>query len=119
MAKKKKKSGIDVGARLRNIKTLVSTKRSKEAIAYEYMLFTMLCTAKYREKKLPSQSIRDYAMKMVQDHGLDPANVYPFIQKVEEVIYGGRPASPDAYQNSLELFGKVFLEIVGKPLPPI
>ncbi len=121
MAKKKQSQGggFDVSARINNIKTLVSSNRPKEAIAYEYMLFTMLCHRKYKESRHPSQSVRDYAMKMVKDHGLDPTNVYPFVQKVEEVIYGGLTASLDAFQSSTTLFGKVFEEIVGKPLPPM
>lgn len=121
MAKKKQpeRKTFDLGARIRNIKTLIQSKRPKEAIAYEYMLFTMLCATKYRERKHPSQSVRDYAMKMVKEHGLDPTNVYPFVQKVEEVIYGGLHPSEEAFQTSMTLFGKVFEEIVGKPLPPI
>ena len=77
----------------------------------------MLCTAKYRDRKHPSQSIRDYAMKMVKDHSLNPGTVYPFIQKVEDVIYGGKQPTEDAYKQTLVLFGTVFQDIVGKPLP--
>ncbi len=119
MAKKKKGGGFDIGTKLKNIKMLNDTKRPKEAIAYEYMLFVMLCTAKYKDRKHPSQSVRDYAMKMVKDHNMDPTTVYPFIQDVEEVIYGGKPSTADSFQNSLTSFGKVFESIVGKPLPPM
>ncbi|MHA1721418.1 MAG: DUF4129 domain-containing protein [Promethearchaeota archaeon] len=122
MAKKKKKTAgqtFDLSGKLRNIQTLVLTKRPKEAIAYQYMLFTMLCAMKYREAKHPSQSIRDFAMNMVRNHSLNPANVYPFVQEVEHVIYGGRQPTEQAYQQILELFGKVFQEIVGKPLPKL
>ncbi|UYP48173.1 hypothetical protein NEF87_004458 [Candidatus Lokiarchaeum ossiferum] len=119
MARKKKGGGFDLGQKLNNIKTLNETKRPKEAIAYEYMLFVMLCTAKYKERKLPSQSVRDYAMKMVKEHDMDPTIVYPFIQAVEEVIYGGKPSNPEVFQKSLVEFGKVFEFLVGKPLPPM
>ena len=123
MAKKKKakkQSGkMDLGSRLKNIKTLKRSNRPKEAIAYEYMIFTMICAAKFNERKHPSQSIRDFAMKMVKDHSLSPTNVYPFVQNVEEVLYGGHAPSDEAYQQSTQLFGKVFEEIVGKPLPPL
>ncbi len=124
MAKKKKRStaagqSFDLSGKLRNIQTLVLTKRPKEAIAYQYMLFTMICAMKYRETKHPSQSIRDFAMTMVRNHSLNPANVYPFVQEVEHVIYGGRQPNEEIYQRILELFGKVFKEIVGKKLPKL
>ena len=120
MAKKKKKQkGMNLGSKLGNIKTLIQTNRPKEAIAYEYMIFTMVCGAKFNVKKHPSQSIRDFAMKMVKEHSLSPSNVYPFVQNVEEVLYGGHAPSEEAYRQSTQLFGKVFEEIVGKPLPPL
>ncbi|MHA1510784.1 MAG: DUF4129 domain-containing protein [Promethearchaeota archaeon] len=122
MAKKKKKEtgqSFDLSGKLRNIQTLVLTKRPKEAIAYQYMLFTMLCGMKYRETKHPSQSIRDFAMTMVRNHSLNPANVYPFVQEVEHIIYGGRQPNDEAYQRILERFGEVFREITGKKLPKL
>jgi len=117
MAKKNKKGASDLGSRLKNIPMLVETKRIKEAIAYQFMIFVVLCTAKYKRPKLPSQSIRDYAMIMVKEFNMDPGSVYPFIQEIEQVIYGGKAASLDAYQRSLVTFGQVFEQIVGKPLP--
>ena len=123
MAKKKKKKetgqSFDLSGKLKNIQTLVLTKRPKEAIAYQYMLFTMICAMKYREAKHPSQSIRDFAMTMVRNHSLNPANVYPFVQEVEHIIYGGRQPNDEAYQKILVLFGAVFHEIVGKKLPKL
>ena len=124
MAKKKKRTAAtgqsyDLGSKLKNIQTLVLTKRPKEAIAYQYMLFTMICAMKYRESKHPSQSIRDFAMTMVRNHSLNPANVYPFVQEVEHIIYGGRQPNEEAYQRILELFGNVFYEIIGKKLPKL
>ena len=123
MAKKKKKpttgQSFDLSGKLKNIQTLVLTKRPKEAIAYQYMLFTMLCGMKYHEAKHPSQSIRDFAMTMVRNHSLNPANVYPFVQEVEHIIYGGRQPNDEAYQRILERFGEVFREITGKKLPKL
>ena len=119
--KEKKQAGkLNLGHALSNIKTLKKSNRPKEAIAYEYMIFTMICGAKYSNaRKHPSQSIREFAMDMVKQNSLDPSNVYPFIQNVEEVLYGGHAPSEEAYRQSTQLFGKVFEEIVGKPLPPL
>src|SRR6056297_552697 len=115
--KKKKKNEFDVREKLENIQVLMQTNRPKEAVAYEYVLFVMLCTLKYKKRKEPYESVRDYAMAMVKDYDLSPGNLYPFIQKVEDAIYGGKPATKELYNESLELFDKVFEEIVGKPLP--
>ena len=117
MAKKQKTENIDIKQKLDNIQTLVRTNRPKEAVAYEYVLFVMLCTLKYKKRKLPYESIRDYAMTMVKDYDLSPGNLYPFIQKVEDAIYGGKTANNELYNETLSFFNKVFEEIVGKPLP--
>ncbi len=114
---KKKTENFDVKEKLDNIQTLARTNRPKEAVAYEYMLFVMLCSLKYRQRKEPYESVRDYAMTMVKEHDLSPGNLYPFIQKVEDAIYGGKGRSQEVYAESLEYFNKVFNEIVGKPLP--
>ncbi|TFH29737.1 MAG: DUF4129 domain-containing protein [Promethearchaeota archaeon] len=120
MAKKKTGTGsMDLGSRLKNIQMLVGSKRIREAIAYQYMIFVLICSAKYKVQKHPSQSIRDYAMIMVKDHGLNSTTVYPFVQEVESVIYGGKPPTEDVYRRTLTVFGNVFEELVGKALPPM
>ena len=115
--KKKTQSGVDISAKLANIKLLKDTKRQKEAIAYEFILLMMLCGSKYRFRKQPYESIRDYAMKLVQDYNVTPGNLYPFIQKVEEAIYGGKTLDDEMFKQSIDAFNKIFEEIVGKPLP--
>lgn len=120
MAKKKEvKKSHDIGGQLKNIKVLYNTKRLKESIAYMYMLYTQICAMKWNEKRQPSQSIRDYAMIMVKKFGQNPANVYPFIQQVESIIYGGRQPSQDVMNQTIVLFGNVFQELTGKPLPQL
>jgi len=121
MAKKKQeaKRTFDIGSKLKNIKTLYATKRLKESIAYMFMLYTQLCQVKYNEKRLPSQSVRDYAMIMVKKHNQNPQSIYPFIQPVESIIYGGRQPSVEVFQQTTTLFGSVFQEVVGKTLPQI
>ena len=120
MARKKTKGNtFDVGSKLTNIRTLVATQRPKEAIAYMYMLYTMICQAKFKEPKKPSQSIRDYALVMIQRHSQNPATLLNFIQSVEATIYGGRQPSQDVYQQVMESFGVVFREITGKTLPKL
>ncbi len=121
-SKKKKKKGVrkfDIGSKLDNIRTLVASDRKKEAIAYMFMLYSMICGAKFREPKKPSQSIRDYAMIMVQKYNQDPSHVYPFVQAIEAVIYGGKQPSQQSFNKVVEIFSQVFEDVVGKPLPKI
>ena len=110
---------FDVGARLKNIQSLYRSKRPKEAIAYMFMLYTMLCRAKYGEVKKPQQSIREYGTIMCQTHKQNPQVVYPFIQNVEAIIYGGRQPSEEVFHQVTESFGVVFKDIVGKQLPQL
>lgn len=120
MAKKPEaKRTFDIGSKLKNIKTLYATKRMKESIAYMFMLYTQLCLVKFNEKRTPSQSVRDFAMVMVKKHSQNPQSIYPFIQQVESIIYGGRQPSQEVFQQTATLFGAVFQEIVGKSLPQI
>jgi hypothetical protein len=120
LAKKQdSKKVVDIGSRLHNIKTLYMTRRLKEAIAYMYMLYIQLCGTKWGEKRVPSQSISDFAKVMVKKYGQNPMTVYPFVQNVESIIYGGKQPSPEAFEKATNLFGNVFLEIVGKPLPQL
>jgi len=84
-----------------------------------FILYTMLCRAKYGEIKKPQQSIREFGMIMCNQHNQDPQKVYPFIQQVEAIIYGGRQPTADAFQQTYEIFGNVFEEITGKKIPPI
>jgi hypothetical protein len=119
MAKKKVSATFDVGARLKNIQALYRSHRSKEAIAYMFVLYTMLCRAKFGENKLPQQSIREFGMAMCNKHGQDPQKVYPFVQNVEAIIYGGRQPSEDVFKQSIEAFGVVFQDITGRALPQL
>ena len=59
-----------------------------------------------QRSKKTFQSIRDYAMIMVQKHSQNPANIYPFIQAVEQVIYGGRQPSNKYIVKPLNILEK-------------
>ena len=120
MAKKNKgpqQQKFDLGSKIGNIQILLHSNRRKEAIAYIFMLYQMMCAAKFKQPKFPSQSIRDYAMVMIKNHGQNPRNVYPFIESVESVIYGGKQPSQSMYKKSVESFAPVFKDVSGKDLP--
>lgn len=118
-AKKQKKSSLNVSAKLSNVKILVSTQRVKEAIAYLYLTYTDLVSKKFGVNKNFSQTIRDFAIVMVKQYKQNPQNIYPFIQRIEKVVYGGYPATKEFFKELFEHFGKLYLEITGNKLAPI
>jgi hypothetical protein len=118
-AKKEKKPSLNVNSRLKNVKILLSTQRVKEAIAYLYLIYTDLVAKKFGVSKNFSQTIRDFAIIMVKQHKQNPQNIYPFIQRIEKVVYGGYPATQEFFQELLEHFGKLYLELTGNKMPSI
>ena len=118
-AKKEKIPSLNVNSRLKNVKILLSTERVKEAIAYLYLIYTDLVAKKFGVSKNQSQTIRDFAIIMVKQHKQNPQNIYPFIQRIEKVVYGGYPATQVFFQELLEHFGKLYLELTGNKMPSI
>ena len=117
--KKQKKPSANVNSKLNNVKILVSTQRVKEAIAYLYLIYIDLVSNKFGVNKNFSQTIRDFAIVMVKQYKQNPQNIYPFIQRIEQVVYGGYPATQEFFQELLDHFGKLYLELTGNNLPTI
>ena len=117
--KKQKKPSINVNSKLNNVKILLSTQRVKEAIAYLYLIYIELVSKKFGVNKNFSQTIRDFAIVMVKQYKQNPQNIYPFIQRIEKVVYGGFPATHEFFQELLEHFAKLYLELTGSKLPSI
>ncbi len=121
MARKKKdeKEELNVSSKLKNVKLLYDTGRLKEAIAYMYTIYTDLALQKFGVRKTFSQTVRDFAIIMVKQHGQDPANIYPFIQQIEKAIYGGYPSTPEFFKQIVESFGNIYREMSGHRLPSL
>jgi hypothetical protein len=121
MARKKKdeQEELNVTSKLKNVKLLYNTGRLKEAIAYMYTIYTELALQKYGVRKTFSQTVRDFAIIMVKQHGQDPANIYPFIQQIEKAIYGGYPSTPEFFLQIVESFGNIYREMSGHRLPSL
>ncbi|MHA1883759.1 MAG: hypothetical protein ACXAAI_11955 [Promethearchaeota archaeon] len=119
MAKKKKKAQepeIDIKQRLENVKVLSETNRPKEAIAYIYLVYDDLINAKFKKPRLAHQTIREYAIKCVKEleDKLKPESVYPFIKKIEDIIYGGIEPTTNELNFAIDLFSNLYNEITGK-----
>lgn len=124
MAKKKKKQKktnvpvLNVKERLQNVKVLVETNRSKEAIAYIYLVYDDLINNKFNKPRLVHQTIREYAIKCVNEleKSLKPELVYPFIKKIEDIIYGGIEPTSKELNFAIDLFSNLYSDITGNNL---
>ena len=121
MAKKKKKKPepeIDIKQRLDNVKVLVESNRAKEAIAYIYLVYDDLINIKFKKPRLAHQTIREFAIKCVNEleKKLKPESVYPFIKKIEDIIYGGVEPTNKELNFTIDLFSNIYNEITGKTI---
>jgi len=119
MAKKKKKQPepeINVKQRFDNVKILVETNRPKEAIAYIYLVYDDIINIKFKKPRLTHQTIREYAIACVNEleKKLKPESVYPFIKKIEDIIYGGVEPTNKELNFAVDLFSNIYNEITGK-----
>ena len=124
MAKKKKsKKGqdteIDISQKLENVKVLVSSNRAKEAIAYIYLIYNDIITKKFKKPRLAYQTIREYAITCVNELGQKPESIYPFIKKIEDIIYGGIEPTGKELNFTVQLFSNLYNDITGKALPSV
>ena len=124
MAKKKKsKKGqeteIDISQKLENVKVLVSSNRAKEAIAYIYLIYNDIITKKFKKPRLAYQTIREYAITCVNELGQKPESIYPFIKKIEDIIYGGIEPTGKELNFAVQLFSNLYNDITGKALPTV
>ena len=119
MAKKKKKipePEINIKQRFDNVKILVESNRPKEAIAYIYLVYDDIINIKFKKPRLVHQTIREYAIACVNEleKNLKPESVYPFIKKIEDIIYGGVEPTNKELNFAIDLFSNLYNEITGK-----
>ena len=118
-SKKKEDPELDVSQSFENVKVLVQTNRAKEAIAYIYLVYNDLIRRKYKKPRLAFQTIREYAIICVNELGQKPESVYPFIKKIEDIIYGGIEPTSKELNFTIQLFSNLYNEITGKSLQRI
>ena len=124
MAKKKKSKKeqepeVDIKLKFENIKTLTDSNRAKEAIAYIYLIYNDIITLKFKKPRLAYQTIREYAITCVNDLGQKPETIYPFIKKIEDIIYGGIEPTTKELNFTVQLFSNLYNDITGKTLPTV
>ena len=119
MARKKKKAPepvFDIKQRLKNVKVLLESERPKEAIAYIYLIYNYVVNLKHKKPRLPHQTIREYAIICVNELDQKPESVYPFIKKIEDIIYGGMEPTKKEFEYTMQLFSTLYKEITNKSL---
>jgi len=124
MAKKKKSKKelepeVDIKLKFENVKTLTDSNRAKEAIAYIYLIYNDIITLKFKKPRLAYQTIREYAITCVKDLGQKPETIYPFIKKIEDIIYGGIEPTTKELNFTVQLFSNLYNDITGKTLPTV
>ncbi|MFW9936435.1 MAG: hypothetical protein ACFFD5_02220 [Candidatus Thorarchaeota archaeon] len=115
-SKKQEEPELDISQSFENVKVLVQTNRAKEAIAYIYLVYNDLIRRKYKKPRLAFQTIREYAIICVNELGQKPESVYPFIKKIEDIIYGGIEPTSKELNFTIQLFSNLYNEITGKSL---
>ena len=121
MAKKKKvpEPEVDIKQKFENVKVLVNSNRAKEAIAYIYLIYNDIITLKFKKPRLAYQTIREYAITCVNELGQKPETIYPFIKKIEDIIYGGVEPTNKELNFTVQLFSNLYNDVTGKNLPTV
>ncbi len=100
--------------RLNNLDVLKKSGRLEEAIVYLFYIFLELSESKYDISKDPNETINDYAIKCVKDMGQDPMLIYPFIKKIEKILYGSRGViKEEDFKYVFSMFVSIFFNLTG------
>ncbi|MFX1390246.1 MAG: hypothetical protein ACFE9Z_09310 [Promethearchaeota archaeon] len=106
---------IPLESKIKNLKILKDSGRLEESISYLFnAIFMDLINAKYNRFRKDNETIRDFAIVSVKELRLTPSSIYPFIQKVEEIIYA-KPfkISEKDFYYTCELFSPVYFQLTG------
>ncbi|MFX0009633.1 MAG: hypothetical protein ACFE9R_04910, partial [Candidatus Hermodarchaeota archaeon] len=101
--------------KIKNLKMLKESGRLEESLSYLFnAIYMELIHAKYGRKRNENETIRDFAIISVKNLKLSPTTIYPFIQKVEEIIYA-KPyqINENDFYNTINLFSPIYFELTG------
>jgi len=102
--------------KLSYIRLLIEAGRSKEGIGYLWLIYSQMASTYFNIEKSPSQTPKDFAILLVREYGQNPASLYPFIQKIEEAVYGNTPITEEYLNEVIKMFRRVYLELTGSML---
>ncbi|UCC21200.1 MAG: hypothetical protein JSV62_07970 [Promethearchaeota archaeon] len=106
---------LPLESKINNLKILKDSGRLEESISYLFNAIYMdLINAKYNRTRNDNETIRDFAIVSVKELRLTPSSIYPFIQKVEEIIYAKPFKITDKdFYNTCELFSPIYFQLTG------
>ncbi|MHA1486052.1 MAG: hypothetical protein ACTSSC_02645 [Promethearchaeota archaeon] len=110
-----KVANLPLEDRITNLKILKETGRLEESLSYLFNAIYMdLINAKFGRTRNINETIRDFAIISVKELSLTPARIYPFIQKVEEIIYAKPFQITDKeFYSTIDLFSPIYFELTG------
>lgn len=106
---------LPLESKIINLKILKDSGRLEESISYLFNAIYMdLVNAKYGRTRKENETIRDFAIISVKELRLTPAAIYPFIQKVEEIIYA-KPfkITENDFYKTCDLFSPIYFQLTG------
>ncbi|MFX1493962.1 MAG: hypothetical protein ACFFBZ_06745 [Promethearchaeota archaeon] len=106
---------LPLESKIINLKILKDSGRLEESLSYLFNAIYMdLVNAKFGRTRDINETIRDFAIISVKDLKLNPTTIYPFIQKIEEIIYA-KPfqISDRDFYKTVELFSPIYLQLTG------
>ncbi|MFX0141204.1 MAG: hypothetical protein ACFFDN_46625, partial [Candidatus Hodarchaeota archaeon] len=106
---------LPLESKIINLKLLKDSGRLEESISYLFNAIYMdLVNAKYGRARKENETIRDFAIISVKELKLTPAAIYPFIQKVEEIIYA-KPfkITENDFYKTCDLFSPIYFQLTG------
>ncbi len=103
------------GLNLENIKLKLSAleqgKRYREAIIFAYHNYLKALQGYFSVTKRPSQTAREFAIKVVKEAKIPPPMIYPFTNLYEEARFGPREVNATKYKEALQLFLNLYTNI--------
>jgi hypothetical protein len=107
---------VPLGNKIVNLNILKETNRLEESLSYLFnAIFSELVKAKYGRERKDNETIRDFAILMVKEFQLQPTSIYPFIQKIEEVIYAESfKVTEDNFYKACDLFAPIYYQLTGQ-----
>jgi len=90
--------------------------RLREAVAYTYSIYIKIIREMFHIEKKNSETLRDFAITVVTKYGQDPLRVYPYVQLIESIIYGGRTIDQEGFEDAINMFSRLYWNLTGDVL---
>lgn len=98
---------------------LAEGQRFREAIIFAYQSYLLFLKGYLNVIKRPGQTAREFAMNVVKNVHIQSTLIYPFTNQYEEARFGPRSVDETSYKKSIELFLKIYEQILSKARPTI